>query len=132
MYQVAKYNIVYMTVVALILILFPAWIMSFFSSEPDVVSNGMQALRVLSYGFIFLAVGVIALQAFNGAGDTMTPTWINGLCFWILQIPLAYGLAMGLGMGTLGAYWAIFIADMTFSIVAAMVFLRGSWKLKMV
>jgi len=131
-YQVAKYNIAYMTIVALILILFPAWIMSFFSSEPDVVSNGMQALRVLSYGFIFLAVGVIALQAFNGAGDTMTPTWINGICFWLLQIPLAYGLAMGLGMGTLGAYWAIFIADMTFSIVAAMVFLRGSWKLKMV
>ncbi len=131
-YQVAKYNIAYMGFVALILILFPAWIMSFFSGEPEVVSNGMQALRVLSYGFIFLAVGVIALQAFNGAGDTMTPTWINGICFWLLQIPLAYGLAMGLGMGTLGAYWAIFIADMTFSIVAVMVFLRGRWKLKLV
>lgn len=130
--QVARYNVVYMASVALLLILLPAWIMSFFSTEPDVVRNGMQALRVLSYGFIFLAVGIVALQAFNGAGDTMTPTWINGICFWLVQIPLAWLLATQIGMGAHGVYWAIFVADMLFSIVATMVFLRGKWKLKSV
>lgn len=131
-YQVAKYNVFYMGSMALILILFPTWIMGFFSTEPGVVDSGILALRILSYGFIFLAVGIVALQAFNGAGDTMTPTWINALCFWLLQIPLAWTLATHLGMGPHGVYWAIFVADMSFSIIATLVFLRGRWKLKSV
>src|SRR5690606_29830008 len=91
-WHIARYNLVYMVIVALVLIFFPAWVMSFFSTETDVVSNGMQSLRILSYGFVFLALGSVVTQAFNGAGDTMTPTWVNIFCFWILQIPLAWSL----------------------------------------
>jgi len=71
-WQIARYNLVYMVSVALVLIFFPAWVMSYFSDQADVVLNGMQSLRILSYGFVFLAVGSVVTQAYNGAGDTMT------------------------------------------------------------
>jgi Na+-driven multidrug efflux pump len=127
-WQVVGYNMGYMGTVALILIFFPYWVMGFFSQEPEVVSNGIQSLRILSYGFIFLAVGSVVTQAFNGAGDTMTPTWINGFCFWILQIPLAWTLASSAGWGPEGVYWTIFFADMSMSIIGTWLFMRGSWK----
>jgi len=131
-WYVARYNVIYMTSVALILILMPAGIMAFFSTDAAVVQNGMQALRIMSYGFMFLAVGLVASQAFNGAGDTMTPTWINALCFWLVQIPLAWVLSIQLNMGPHGVYWAIFVADVLFSITATAFFLRGSWQFKVV
>jgi putative MATE family efflux protein len=127
-WHIARYNMVYLVGVALILILFPAWIMSFFSTQADVVQNGMQSLRILSYGFAFLALGSVVIQAFNGAGDTMTPTWINGFCFWVLQIPLAWTLTTTVGMGPEGVYWSVFIADMTMSLIGTWLFLRGGWK----
>ena len=131
-WQVAVYNLIYMGLVALILIFSPGWIMSFFSDTPDVIANGMQSLRILSYGFVFLAVGSVATQAFNGAGDTMTPTWINGFAFWVVQIPLAWSLTRGAGWGPEGVYWSVFIADATMSIVGVTLFMRGSWKTRYV
>lgn len=127
-WQVVGYNVTYMLSVALVLIFFPVWVMSFFSDSPDVVANGIQSLRILSYGFVFLAVGTVVTQAFNGAGDTMTPTWINGFCFWIVQIPLAWSLASAAGWGPQGVYWSIFIADMSMSVIGTYLFMKGSWK----
>jgi putative MATE family efflux protein len=127
-WHIARYNMAYLVGVALVLILFPAWVMSFFSEQADVVLNGMQSLRILSYGFAFLAIGSVVTQAFNGAGDTMTPTWINGFCFWVLQIPLAWTLTTTAGMGPEGVYWSVFIADMTMSLIGTWLFMRGGWK----
>jgi Na+-driven multidrug efflux pump len=127
-WQIARYNLVYMVSVALVLIFFPAWVMSYFSDQADVVLNGMQSLRILSYGFVFLAVGSVVTQAYNGAGDTMTPTWINGFSFWIVQIPLAWSLTSAAGWGPEGVYWSVFIADMTMSLIGTWLFMRGGWK----
>ncbi len=127
-WEIARYNLVYMVSVALVLIFFPAWVMSYFSDQADVVLNGMQSLRILSYGFVFLAVGSVVTQAYNGAGDTMTPTWINGFSFWIVQIPLAWSLTSAAGWGPEGVYWSVFIADMTMSLIGTWLFMRGGWK----
>jgi Na+-driven multidrug efflux pump len=72
------------------------------------------------------------IQAFNGAGDTMTPTYINIFCFWIVQVPLAYTLALGMGIGPVGVFWAVFVSDVLAGIVGVALFLRGKWKLRMV
>ncbi|MDO8909181.1 MAG: MATE family efflux transporter [Pseudohongiella sp.] len=127
-WQVARYNLVYMISVALVLIFFPTWIMGFFSTNPEVILNGIQSLRILSYGFIFLAIGTVVTQAYNGAGDTMTPTWINLFAFWVLQIPLAWTLTNSLAWGPEGVYWSVFIADMSMSVIGTYLFMKGSWK----
>lgn len=131
-WQIARYNLVYMVSVALILIFFPTWVMSFFSDQTDVVQNGVQSLRILSYGFVFLAIGSVVTQAYNGAGDTMTPTWINVFAFWVVQVPLAWSLTTAAGWGPEGVYWSVFIADMTMSLVGTWLFMRGSWKTRSV
>lgn len=131
-WQIARYNLVYMVSVALVLIFFPAWVMSYFSDQAEVVLNGMQSLRILSYGFVFLAVGSVVTQAYNGAGDTMTPTWINGFAFWVVQIPLAWSLTSAAGWGPEGVYWSVFIADMTMSLIGTWLFIRGGWKTRSV
>lgn len=127
-WQVARYSVVYMGTVALVLILAPAWVMSFFSDQSDVIQNGVQSLRILSYGLIFMGAGSVVIQAFNGAGDTMTPTWINGFCFWVMQIPMAWTLANAAGWGPEGVYWSVFIADAALSVVGVWFFRRGRWK----
>lgn len=131
-WQVARYNLVYMISVALVLIFFPVWVMAFFSTDTDVILNGIQSLRILSYGFVFLAIGTVVTQAYNGAGDTMTPTWISFFAFWILQIPLAWTLTNSLAWGPEGVYWSVFIADMSLSLIGLYLFKKGSWKTRSV
>jgi Na+-driven multidrug efflux pump len=82
----------------------------------------------MSYGYLILAWGLVMPQAFNGAGDTLTPTKINIVCFWLLEIPLAYFLAMEWGLNERGVYWAIIIAEVTAALVAIVLFRRGMWK----
>lgn len=131
---VVGYNLAYMAVIAVLLQWFPATIMGFFINGADVadsselLSNGIESLRILSYGFIFLAIGSVAVQAYNGAGDTLTPTWINIFAFWILQIPLAWTLTNAAGWGPEGVYWSVFVADVTMSLLGLAVFLQGRWK----
>jgi Na+-driven multidrug efflux pump len=85
-------------------------------------------LRIVSLGFPLFAFGMVLTQAFNGAGDAWTPTWINVACFWVWQMPLAYGLALGAGLGPSGVYWAVMIAFSTLAVVSAVIFRRGRWK----
>ncbi len=94
--QVAKYNFIYMVIVSLIFYFYPGELIGLFVEEAAVLEVGKDCLRTLSYGFAAWAIGMVAIQAFNGAGDTMTPTWINFFCFWVLQVPLAYVFALGL------------------------------------
>jgi Na+-driven multidrug efflux pump len=102
--------------------------METFTREPNAIDYGVDALRIMSYSFGFMGLGMVAIQAFNGAGDTMTPTWINGFCYWLVQIPLAYLLAMQMQMGPYGVFWAVFTAEFLMGLVGLLWFLRGSWK----
>jgi len=87
---------------------------------------------MISIGFVFYAFGMVMIHAFNGAGDTRTPTWLNFIFFWLLDIPLAWLLAIGLGHGETGVYYAIEIAESSIALAGIILFRRGKWKLKKV
>lgn len=127
-WRVARYNIYFMVAVALIFIAFAEPIIGFFSQDRDVLASGTACLRFISYGYGFYALGMILVQAFNGAGDTMTPTKINFVCYWLLQIPLAYLLAQYFALGETGVFLAITLAESLLALVGFLVFRRGAWK----
>jgi len=87
------------------------------------------SLRIISLGYLFFAHGMVISQAFNGAGDTRTPTWINFICFWLIQIPLAYALAFPFEMGSHGVYWAVAISESILALFCIVIFRQGKWKL---
>jgi Na+-driven multidrug efflux pump len=97
-----------------------------------VVPYGVDCLRIVAYGFLFYAYGMVLTQSFNGAGDTWTPTYLNLLVFWIFEIPLAYTLAYRFGMGPDGVFWAITLAFSLLAIASGLLFKRGKWKMKTV
>ena len=99
-----------------------------FSADPEVIRSGVSCLRWISYGYGFFAYGMVMVQAFNGAGDTTTPTIINFFCFWILQIPMAYLLAMRTDFGITGVYMAMTVAESLIAVVGVLVFRRGRWR----
>jgi putative MATE family efflux protein len=126
----AKYNAVFLICVAIVFIVMPEPLVRFFTDEPGVVAYAVDCLRYVSFGYGFYAVGMIVTQAFNGAGDTDTPTFINLFCFWLLQIPLAYVLARVLEMGPQGVYVTIALCDSILAVISVIVFRRGRWKLR--
>jgi putative MATE family efflux protein len=107
-------------------------LVALFSADPEVQRMGALCLRVVSYGYGFYAWGMVLVQAFNGAGDTVTPTWINFFCYWLFQIPIAWLLARSLGQGPLGVFLAITLAESLIAVVGLLVFRRGAWKRKVV
>ena len=126
--KTAKYNIIFMAIVTLLFLAFPQYIISFFTSDVRVQDYAVTAMRIISAGYIFYGIGMVMNNAFNGAGDTWTPTWINLFGFWLFQIPLAYVLAIVLNMGPLGVFIAIPVAETSISIAAYILFRRGKWK----
>jgi Na+-driven multidrug efflux pump len=131
-WKIAKYNSIYMGLAVALMLLFTQPIVAMFSQEAEVLAYAMQCLRIFAYGYVFWGFGMATIQAFNGAGDTMTPTYISIFCFWIVQLPLAYTLALGMGIGPVGVFWAVFVSDVLAGIVGVALFLRGKWKLRMV
>jgi Na+-driven multidrug efflux pump len=121
-------NVVFLAIVALIFIGFTERIIGIFTTDASVVAYGVSALRIISYGFIFYGYGMVMVQAFNGAGDTYTPTLINLGCYWLFQIPLAYTLAIKFNLGASGVFMAIPIAETLLTILAIIYFRRGRWK----
>jgi putative MATE family efflux protein len=121
-------NMAFLALVSLVYILFNEPLVRIFTSEPGVVATGAECLRVVSYGYLMYAWGMVMPQAFNGAGDTLTPTKINFFCFWLLEIPLAYFLAIELGAQARGVYWSIVVAESIAGIVGIWLFRRGAWK----
>jgi putative MATE family efflux protein len=124
-----KYNIIFMSFVSLIFIFLSHPIVSFFSDNEKVIAFGSLALQIVGSGFIFYGVGMVMTQSLNGAGDTKTPTFINFICFWIVQIPLAYLLAKGFHLQSTGAFIAVPVAQALVAALAWIVFRRGKWKL---
>jgi putative MATE family efflux protein len=126
------YNMVLLGSVGLLFIIFANPIVGLFTHDPQAAPTAALALRTMSCGFLFYALGMVLTQSFNGAGDTWTPTWINLVCFWLLQIPLAYFLSVVAGYGPFGAFLAITIGYSTLALVSAVLFRRGRWKLRQV
>ena len=121
-------NFAMLGVVAVVCRIFSDPLIRVFTSETEVIANGVQSLTILSAGYIFAGFSMVFGQAFNGAGDTTTPTWINLFCYWCWQIPLAYVLARPLGVGVMGVYWALVISGATWMVVGYVMFRRGKWK----
>jgi putative MATE family efflux protein len=127
-WRAAKYNTLFMTFVGLFLLVFAGAFTSLFTVEPDVLRIGTNCLQILAIGFPAYAIGMVIVQAMNGAGDTETPATLNAICFWLLQIPLAYFLATRTPLLSNGAFAAITISETALTILAVIVFRRGRWK----
>jgi putative MATE family efflux protein len=127
-----RYNLVFLGSVGFVFVAFAPWVVGIYTSDPEVAGYAIGCLRIVSLGFVFYAYGMVLTQSFNGAGDTWTPTWINLGCFWCWELPLAYVLALRLGWGPSGVFWALMIAFSTLAVVSAVIFRRGTWKLKKV
>ncbi len=126
--KTAKYSAIFMAVVSLIFLLGAQPIISIFTNDVAVQSIAVQALRIITLGYIFYGVGMVMTSAFNGAGDSWTPTWINLFGFWLFQIPLAYLLAQYFSFGSTGVFIAIPVAETAMAIAAYLMFKRGKWK----
>jgi len=122
------YNMVFLGLVALLFIAFADPIIRVFTCDPLVVPMAATALRTVSYGFVFYAWGMVLVQAFNGAGDTVTPTVLNLICFWGWQLPLAWFLAFPAHGGPIGVFSAIAVSYSIFAVLAFFMFRRGKWK----
>lgn len=131
-YVTGMWNMAFMTVVTVIFVTFAPQIMSIFAPDPETLEVGTRALRIISYGYVFYAWGMVTIQAFNGAGDTSTPTWINIWVFWLFQLPLAFLLAIVLDVGEDGVFWSFAIAYSLSAMVGLALFRRGRWKEKVV
>jgi putative MATE family efflux protein len=126
------YNMVFLGVVGLAFVVFPRPLVAIFTADPAVAAIAVRGLRIISGGFLFYAYGMVLTQAFNGAGDTLTPTLINLFCFWLFEIPIAYVLTHTGNLGPSGVFWAIAIAYSVLAIISVALFKRGRWKLKKV
>jgi len=124
----AYYNAFFMGFVMIIFLLFAPYIIGIFSTQPEVLQYGTQALRYVSLGYIFYGYGMVVAQGLNGAGDTYTPTILNVFGFWVFQIPFAYLSAVYFGMGAKGVFLAIVLAETLMAIAAIIIFKRGKWK----
>ncbi len=128
----ARVNMIFMGFVSLVFILAPAFFIRIFIQDPEIVKYGAVCLRIIAYGFVFYGLGMVMIQALNGAGDTGTPTVINFFCFWIIEIPLAYLLALKWGVAENGVYIAIITSETIMTLIAVIIFQKGKWKLRKV
>ena len=122
------YNMAFLTAVGGMLFAFARILVSLFTDDPVVAPIAVTALQFISLGYPFYAWGMVMEQAFNGAGDSATPTWINLFCYWMLQLPLAWWLARSTGLGPRGVYLGICIAESVLAVVSVILFRHGKWK----
>lgn len=121
-------NMIFLGAVTVLFIFFAEPLVRLFTDDPQAIPFGVDCLRYISYGYVFYAYGMVMVQAFNGAGDTTTPTLINLFCYWLFQIPLAYVLALPVGLGAPGVFLAITISESTIAVAGILAFRRGRWK----
>jgi putative MATE family efflux protein len=128
----ARYNLWFLATVGILFLVFARYIVAVFTSDPTVAGYAVACLRTVAIGFPLYAYGMVLTSAFNGAGDTWTPTWINLLVFWLWEIPLAYALAIVFHRGPAGVFIAITVAFSTLAVVSVALFRRGKWKTRKV
>ena len=127
-WRTGLYNMIFLGVVGVFFITFAEPVIRLFTNDPAVIPLAVSALRIFSYGNIGYAYAMVMLQAFNGAGDTITPTIVNFFAFWMLEIPLAYFLALHTRMQAHGVYWSVVAAEAAMAAVSIVLFKRGYWK----
>jgi putative MATE family efflux protein len=128
----AGFNAGFLFLVGAFLLLFAPQLIHVFTTQEAVAGFGVSCLRIVSLGFSFYGVGMVVTQSLNGAGDTRAPTLINFGCFWVLELPLAWGLSHSAGLGPRGAFLALLTAFCTLAVAGALVFRTGRWKLRQV
>ncbi len=124
------YNVIFLGVIGALFIVFAPFIVSLFTTLPEPHRWGVLCLRIVSGGFLFYAYGMVLENAFNGAGDPWTPTWINLFCFWAFELPFAWFAAHVLGWGPTGVFVAMTVSFSALAVVAGYYFRKGNWKLK--
>jgi len=122
------YNMLFLGGIGLIFIVFAERLIAMFTRDPAVVPIAVSGLRLLSYGYVSYAYGMVVTAAFNGAGDTFTPTILNVICFWVCQIPLGWLLAFHTSLGTNGVFVSVVVSDSLLALLAILWFRRGTWK----
>jgi putative MATE family efflux protein len=127
-WRTGLYNMLFLGAVGIFFVIFAEPVIHLFTNDPAVGPLAVSCLRILSYGNIAYAYGMVMLQAFNGAGDTVTPTIVNLFGFWLVEIPLAYALAIPARIGTKGVYYSIVIAEASIAVAGVLIFRRGRWK----
>jgi Na+-driven multidrug efflux pump len=126
-WRTGSWNMVFLGSVGIVFIVFAPWIIGLFTQDPAVVPLAIDCLRIFSCGNIAFAYGMVLMQAFNGAGDTLTPTYINLFGFWILEIPLAWWLAMHSFMHVNGVFVAVVVAQAVVVLIGLVLFRQGRW-----
>jgi putative MATE family efflux protein len=124
----ARYNTVFMVFVSVLMLFCAGPIVGFINKDEGVVKVAVRALRIVSLGYVFYGVGMVLANAFNGAGDTRTPTLLNLFCYWAFQMPVAWLLSVRLGFGPTGVFLAILLAEVGITISSFIVFRKGGWK----
>src|SRR5579871_6845621 len=127
-WKTAKYNAIFMAFVSLLFLIASSPIVEFMNHDEAVQKVAIQVLHIVTAGYIFYGVGMVLMNAFNGAGDTVTPTVISLFCFWAFQVPIAYLMAITFNVGPKGVFFAIIIAETTVTIVTLIIFRKGNWK----
>jgi len=127
-WKAASFNVLFLLIVSIFFFIAAPSIIGIFDHNPEVIEAGTLALRILCITYIFFAYGMVLSQAFNGAGDTRTPTIINFVCLWLIQIPLAYWMALQIPLGPSGVYWAIGISETVLAVICIYWFRKGKWK----
>lgn len=127
-WTIARYNVAFLLPVGAVCAVAPGVLVAFFSDDPAVSAYAAECLRTVAIGFVVFAFGMVAVQAFNGAGDTTTPMLVNFASFWLFKIPCALVLAKVVGLGPRGVFLAITAAYTVQSVVAGALFRRGRWQ----
>ena len=127
-WKIGKYNMIFLLLVSIVFFFFNETLIGYFSDTPEVIKVGGKWLEILSYSFFIYGWWMVTTQAFNGSGDTTTPTKINFVFFWLIQIPLAYFLAIDQDWGYSGVFWAVFFSETSAAIFTLWLFTRGKWK----
>ena len=131
-WRASFFNMIFLGALSLVFLCFAPQLIGIFSHDPEVIAVGASCLRIISACYVLFAYGMVIVQAFNGAGDTFTPTIINLVCYWIVQLPLAFFLSRSLQLGANGIFWAILFTETLLGIISIFVFRLGRWKSKVV
>jgi putative MATE family efflux protein len=127
-WQIGRYNMVFLVGVAVVYFVMNETLIGIFSDDPEVIAVGAEWLRILSYSYFVYGWWMVAVQAFNGAGDTRTPTLINLVFFWLIQIPLSWWLAVQLEWAQSGVFWGVFVSETSVGLFTLWLFSKGKWK----
>ena len=127
-WKIGLYNMIFLIGVAILYFTMNKFLVGLFSQEERVIEIGSEWLQILSYSYLVYGWWMVSVQAFNGAGDTKTPTLINIVFFWCIQIPVSYFLAISLNSQHSGVFWGVFFSETSVGIFTLWLFTKGSWK----